>query len=187
MSALEGAPTPTPYITGGGPGLALPNYARPDLAFQQVLTLGPAAGITPSLYYQVPGQYVGVLLLLYFVFRSDSGAGTRALSLSTTIENTGTAFVVPGITLQPASTSYVYTWATNLSSAYNFNGKYSLMPFPPIALAGGSSYTVTNVGNVNGAGDLFTTNTAVVLLIPTGPNVPIPATAQGPVATPVLT
>lgn len=166
-----------------GISLALPDGARDDLAFQQIVYL---ASVPPGqfLQYTVTGQFYEVILLASFLFDTDATVGNRRVEISFGDANGMVLGEIPPLNTQPASTSTRYTYAI---AAPGFSGPdtgFQYGPLPSIVIYPGFNVAFA-LGGATGPNDQLSEGVVTVLRIPTGPPLSYDAGAKS-IPTPIL-
>lgn len=160
------------------PALALPAYARVDLAFTDVFFITNAtfqAGATRMMFF-VPGEFIYYVISAYADITTDATVGNRALVWLVLDPDGNVVTQSPAAAVQPAAVRYTYQWALNPGAAYGpLNGQL-LSPIPPQVLTAGYRSGFQFNGKV--PGDIGVSS-FVVIKIPTGPPLGSPAAALG--------
>lgn len=170
-----------PLLTVGGTQIALPAYARIDLAFTTTTTV-PTVAVGSIFVYTVQGHYIEVPLQAFAVFGTSNAVAARAVFLS--IVDAGGAQIAqaPAGATQGASATLVYTFTTSATQAYGPIGSALVVPMSPIAIYPGGRVLIEATNEQ--ADDQFTSVSLVTLRVPTGTIGPEPV-AEPLIATPV--
>lgn len=153
-----------------GLDFALPDYARDDLAFQQVETWDITQGLAMQATWTVDGTYIDILVAIQVTVALFAGAGNRQMLFMIQDADKNIIYAIPAVSVQPVGTSYQYTWATNISAAFAAGGIYNVMPLTPFPAFAGYKFTVNNQG-VSNPGDTITGAFATMIHVPTGPTI----------------
>lgn len=147
------------------PALTLPDYARSDLAFTDVLFVSALAANT-RMVFVVPGAYIYYVVSSFVDIVTDATVGNRVLVWIVLDPDGKVVTQSPAATMQPASVDYHYQWALNPGAAYGPLLGHVLSPILPQVLTAG--YTAGVQFNGKAAGDVGN-GSFVVVKIPTGP------------------
>lgn len=172
---------PASFLQVAGTQLALPPYARADLAFTDRKTF-PAVTVGLPFSYVASDPYIDVILNAFGVFTTDGNAGNRIVLCEIDDNLGGVLTQVPANATQAMSLIYSYNFTVSPSGAYGPVGTQFQAGIPPIALLPG--YTLYLEASGKQATDKWTSVTIQYVRVPTGPSF---ASQTPPLqATPVL-
>lgn len=168
------------YYQIAGTQLALPDYARVDLAFSfttDVMEFAPG----DFLFYPITGDYIELPVSLFADYITTAALGDRTVFVQTKDENALVNSLSVAPTTQPPSSARDYAFNVGLPFSYGPVGSIMQVGMPVIALLPGFVFELTTQ---NGdAGDIFDRVSLTTVRIPTGPQL---ADSTTPLATPVL-
>lgn len=176
MSSVATAP-PAVWVSRE---IALPAFARRDLAYTVPVVVGPLSAGLVTLH-TVPGGVIEILQQVTFTWTTSNVVANRSLG----VKFLDVAGDVVGQTLvngtQPASTSYRYTFMLDAGGSF-VAGTFGLAQLPFLFSQPGEQWQL--IGTALDPGDVQNGLTYTVIRIPTGPGeAPVEATV---VPTPAL-
>lgn len=154
------------FLSVAGTQLALPDYARTDLAFTSTtFTKTNAAGV--NYIYRIAGDYIEVILNLYFVFTSSAVVADRLPYAALSDEGGHLVNLSASDSTQPASLSFDYSLSVGQPFAYGSLIGAHIIGLPPVALLPGYSLTIS--AYAFSAGDVVRNISLTTIKVPTGP------------------
>lgn len=151
-----------------GGSVVLPDYARPDLAFQQTFVI-PLGSQNNFARYTVPANYIDIVVGAQLTMVTDATAGTRYAELFAQDANGLTLWDMPsnnGINPSGGGTTY---WSAFVGAPWvaplAFN---NVMPVPALPVLPGSLIQM-QMANSAGPSDRLSTHTITVIRVLSGP------------------
>lgn len=163
-----------------GTQLALPDYARIDLAYvEQLLPVSPAP--QSQFQFKVPGNRIFIPLSIVAVFTTSALVNDRTLFYVAQDALPRNLAITFSPTTQPASTVINYAFNVGLAGAYSTGGTFTAIPLPVMALMPTNSLNLSVIAMT--AGDQISGIAVTAIAIPTGPDL---VAVQAPHAAQVL-
>lgn len=155
------------FYSVAGTQLALPDNARPDLAYTFIYVIGTTAN-PPRHVHTVPGGYLEIPVAGFFRGVTDATVQNRLGELY--IQRADTSYVVNPVaaSVQAASLIYQYSFAVGSVSAYGPIGTAEIFAVPAIAAMPTDTIGVGLISTV--ATDYIDSGSLTVIRVPTGPN-----------------
>lgn len=168
------------FFQVAGTQLALPDYARIDLAYiDQLLPASPPPDT--QFLLPVPGDRIYVPVGVVMTFTTDGTVAARTVFYTTEDSAAHNLALTFSPTPQPASTSVIYAFNVGLATGYTTAATLTAIPLPVSAIMATQILNLSALGFQ--AGDRITQIAITVVAIPTGPLI---AATTETVATPVL-
>src|SRR5579872_4870636 len=99
------------------PAAALPDYARPDMAFT-VTESPPLPGPASGAAIVVVGDYIYNVLAVFAKLRTDATVGPRTMEFNIEDSSGNGIARITAPAAQPAGQTYSYTWTQDSGAAY---------------------------------------------------------------------
>ena len=165
-----------------GIALALPDYARLDLAWQESLTVGPASGSGPTVTYTVPGLYIDVLVSLTANYAAGGVSTTPRIPALQYLDANGNVFAqVTAIDAVDQGDGSTISFIAGLDNAYS-TPPFQTIGCPVIPMLPTYQFQLTAFNSQ--PGDVWSQPDLAILHIPTGP--PIDTSQPAIVLPPIL-
>lgn len=155
------------FVQIAGTQIALPDYARPDLAFTRSRSIGTVAA-GQNVQITIGGGFIEIPLNVFAVFTTDNTATARTVEAVFEDSVGNSLSQTPANGQQAASVTRNYNFNVGLPTPYGPISVVFSTGLPTLPLLGGQIFALTS--SPIPAGDQFSAVVLITMAVPTGPS-----------------